>query len=194
MVMIAGWLISPAEVAIAMLPFGIALTVLSPPAGKLTDRFGPGPVIAIGAVLVTLCFVGFGLTAHLHQVWLAIVPLMTLFGIGMSGIAGPISTAVMGAVREGETGTASAINNAVARVAGLFAVAAMGGLALFVFNLSASAGVPPFGVTPDAAVPGDLEALRIAATDQAFAAICYATAVLAAIGAVLSWKTIGRPN
>ncbi|MET0437620.1 MAG: MFS transporter [Devosia sp.] len=192
MVMIAGWLISPAEVAIAMLPFGIALTVLSPPAGKLTDRFGPGPVIAIGAVLVTLCFVGFGLTAHLHQVWLAIVPLMTLFGIGMSGIAGPISTAVMGAVKDGETGTASAINNAVARVAGLFAVAAMGGLALFVFNLSASAGVPPFGVTPDAAVPGDVEALRIAATDHAFAAICYATAVLAAIGAALSWMTLAH--
>ncbi|MBN9332595.1 MFS transporter [Devosia sp.] len=190
MVMIAGWLISPAEVAIAMLPFGIVLTILSPPAGKLTDRYGPGPVIAVGAFLVTLSFVGFGLTAHLHQVWLGIVPLMTLFGIGMSGIAGPVSTAVMGAVKDGETGTASAINNAVARVAGLFAVAVMGGLALFIFNLNASAGVAPFGVIPETAGPADLEALRVLATDQAFSAICYATAVLAAVGAWLSWAMI----
>ena len=192
MVMIAGWRISPAEVAIAMLPFGIVLTILSPPAGKLTDRYGPGPVIAIGALLVTLSFIGFGLSAHLHQVWLGIVPLMTLFGIGMSGIAGPVSTAVMGAVRDGEAGTASATNNAVARVAGLFAVAAMGGLALFIFNLNASAGVAPFGVIPETAGLADMEALRILATDQAFSAICYATAVLAAVGALLSWKMIER--
>lgn len=191
MVMIAGWRISPAEVAIALLPFGIVLTVLSAPAGKLTDWLGPGPVIATGALLVTLCFIGLGLTAHLHQVWLGIVPLMTLFGIGVSGIAGPISTAVMGAVADGETGTASAINNAVARVAGLVAIAAMGGLALFVFNLSAPA-ITAFGVAPDVAASGEAEALRVAATDRAFASICYVTAALAAVGAVLSWKTIGR--
>jgi MFS family permease len=190
MVMIAGWRISSAEVAIALLPFGIALTVLSPPAGKLTDRFGPGPVIATGALLVTLCFIGFGLTANLHQVWLGIMPLMALFGIGMSGIAGPISAAVIGSVDDGETGTASAINNAVARVAGLVAVAAMGGLALFVFNLNAPPGSAAFGIVSDVAVPREVEAARVAATDHAFAAICYVTAFLAAIGMVLSWTTL----
>lgn len=190
MVMIAGWRISPAEVAIAMLPFGIALTVLSPPAGKLTDRFGPGPAIATGGLLVTLCFIGLGLTAHLHQVWLGIAPLMTLFGIGMSAIAGPISTAVMGSVEDGETGTASAINNAVARIAGLVAIAAMGGLALAIFKLNAPPEAVAFGIVDDAATPGAIETARVAATDHAFAAICYATAVLAALGTVLSWTTL----
>lgn len=190
MVMIAGWQISPAEVAIAMLPFGIVLTILSPPAGKLTDRFGPGPVIAGGALLVTVCFVTLGLTAHLHQVWFGILPLMAVFGIGMSGIAGPISTAVMGAVEDGETGTASAINNAVARIAGLVAIAAMGSLALTVFNLMAQPGTAAFGVIADTAISLEAEAARVAATDRAFATICYATAVLAAAGTILSWTTL----
>ena len=190
MVMIAGWRISPAEVAIAMLPFGIALTVLSPPAGKLTDRFGPGPVIATGGFLVTLCFIGLGLTAHLHQVWFGIAPLMILFGIGMSAIAGPISIAVVGSVEDGETGTASAINNAVARIAGLVAIAAMGALALAVFRLNAPLEAVAFGIVDDAATPGAIETARVAATDLAFAAICYATAALVGIGTILSWTTL----
>lgn len=190
MVMIAGWRVSPAEVAIAMLPFGVALTVLSPPAGKLTDRFGPGPVIAAGALLVTLCFVALGLSAHLHQVWFGIVPLMTLFGIGMSGIAGPISTAVMGSVEDGETGTASAINNAVARIAGLVAIAAMGSLAIAIYNLNAPPSVAAFGAISPADITDGVEAVRVASTDGAFAAICYATAFLAAVGAVLSWQML----
>ena len=45
MTMIAGWGVSPALVAIALLPLGIALTLLSPIAGKVTDRLGPGPVL-----------------------------------------------------------------------------------------------------------------------------------------------------
>lgn len=192
MVMIAGWSISPAEVAIAMLPFGIVLTILSAPAGKLTDRFGPGPVIAAGGVLVTISFIALGLTAPLHQVWFAIVPLMTFFGIGMSAIAGPISTAVMGSVADGETGTASAINNAVARVAGLVAIAAMGSLALFVFGVDVPPGVAPFGTIGDVAASPELELARIAATDRAFAAICYVTAALAALGTVLSWTMMQR--
>lgn len=192
MVMIVGWRVSPAEVAIALLPFGIALTLLSAPAGRLTDRYGPGPLIAGGAVLVTLTFVALGLVAHLHPVWTGIAPLMALFGIGMSGIAGPISTAVMGAVRDGETGTASAINNAVARVAGLVAIAAMGSLALAVFNLSAPTAGSGFGVAPDTSLAPELEAARVAATDAALAAVCYATAVLAAAGAALAFVTLER--
>lgn len=192
MVMISGWRVSPAEVAIAMLPLGIALTLLSAPAGRLTDRFGPGPVIATGAALVGLAFVGFGVTAPLHQVWLAIVPLMTLFGIGMSGIAGPISTAVMTAVADGETGTASAINNAVARIAGLFAISIMGSLALAVFTSLAPADTAGFGTLIETGLGPAAEAAHVAATDAALAAICYGTALLCAIGAVLSILTLDR--
>lgn len=90
MTMIAGWGIEPAVVATAMLPLGIALTLLSSFAGKVTDRLGPGPVLTLGAVLVGLAFLALGLTVHLHSVWFAVLPIMALFGVGMSFVAGPV--------------------------------------------------------------------------------------------------------
>lgn len=190
MIMIAGWRVTPAEVAIAMLPLGIALTLLSAPAGRLTDRVGPGPVLTVGALIVALSFALLGVTAGLHQVWLGVMPLMILFGIGMSGIAGPISTAVMSAAPVGETGKASAINNAVARVAGLMAIAVMGSLAALVFaGQAGDAG--NFGVPVETSeISSALDAQRIAATDLAFAIVAYACAALALGGAVLSWLTL----
>ena len=183
--LIAGWRVTPAETAIVMLPLGIALTILSPPAGRLADRLGPGPVIAGGATLVALAFAGLGLTAPWHSLWVAVLPLMALFGIGMSGVAGPISTAVMAAAPAGQTGTASAINNAVARVAGLLAVALMGSIAAFVYRGAGTANLPPFGAeAPVASIAPDLDALRIAATDSAFAVIAYLSAALTLCGAV----------
>lgn len=190
--LIAGWRESPANTAIAMLPLGIALTLLSPPAGRLADRIGPQPMIAGGAVLVTIAFVGLGLTAGFHSLWFGVLPLMLLFGIGMSGVAGPISTAVMASAPAGETGSASAINNAVARVAGLMAVALMGSVAAFVYA-RAGANLPPFGaeVAPDSITP-DIDAMRMAATDAAFAAVTYVSACLALAGAVVIWLSRTR--
>src|SRR6185312_6375350 len=69
MTLIAGWGVTPAEVAIVMLPLGIMLTVLSPFAGKMTDRLGAGPVLTFGSVVVGLAFLGLGLTGHLHSLW-----------------------------------------------------------------------------------------------------------------------------
>ncbi|MEO8758990.1 MAG: MFS transporter [Devosia sp.] len=190
MVMIAGWGVSPAFVALSLLPLGIALTLLSPFAGKVTDRFGPGPVLTGGSVLVGLSFLGLGLTVGLHNLWFVTLPIMVLFGIGMSFVAGPISTAVMTSVSDRDTGTASAINNAVARVAGLFAIAMMGALAALVF---ARTGDLPsgmsFGLTPMTPLSPEQEAIRSGATDNAFAIIAYVTAGLAVISAILAWTT-----
>ena len=82
MTMIAGWGISPALVAIALLPLGIALTLLSPTAGKVTDRLGPGPVLTIGSLIVGVAFLALGLTAHMHSLWFAVLPIMVVFGVG----------------------------------------------------------------------------------------------------------------
>ncbi len=190
MTLIAGWRIAPAFVAITLLPLGIAMTLLSPFAGRVTDRLGPGPVLAIGSAVVGLAFLALGLTVPLHNLWFVVLPIMILFGLGMSFVAGPVSTAVMTSVADRDTGTASAVNNAVARVAGLFAVAMMGALAALVF---ARAGNMPdgttFGQIPPSALPADLETLRVSATDSAFAVIAYVTAGLAVVSAILAWTT-----
>jgi EmrB/QacA subfamily drug resistance transporter len=190
MTMIAGWGTTPAEVAIALLPLGILLTLLSPFAGKVTDRLGPGPVLTFGAAIVAISFLALGLTMPLHSLWFAVLPIMVLWGFGMSFVAGPVSTAVMTSVADRDTGTASAINNAVARVAGLFAVATMGALAALVY--ARATGVTSgtgFGMVPTGALDPTMEAARVAATDAAFAMICYVTAGLAVVAAILAWTT-----
>ena len=190
MLLISGWGISPAEVSLVLLPLGIMLTILSPFAGKYADRYGPGPMIAIGSVLVALSFFGLGLFVGTHSVWLMVLPMMILFGLGMSFVVSPLSTAVMTSVADRDTGTASGINNAVARVAGLFAVATMGGLAALVFSasLGGATGDLSFGATR----PGGLPPEAVAATDAGFAAVAYVTSALSLLSGIIAWTTLQR--
>jgi EmrB/QacA subfamily drug resistance transporter len=195
MTLIAGWGVTPAEVSIVMLPLGIALTLLSPIAGTWSDKVGPGPMIAAGAALVAISFALMGLTAPLHNVWLVLLPLNALFGIGMGLVVSPLSTAVMTSVADHDTGVASGVNNAVARVAGLFAVATMGGVIALVFGraLGSFAELDVFfGVAPEAALEPAAETARVAATDAAFAAVAYICAGLSLLSGVIAWFTQER--
>jgi predicted MFS family arabinose efflux permease len=195
MTLIAGWGETAAVVSLMLLPLGIALTVLSPFAGTLADKVGPGPMIAAGSALVGLAFLLIGLTTPLHQTWLVLLPLNALFGIGMGLVVSPLSTAVMTSVADHDTGMASGVNNAVARVAGLFAVATMGALIRVVFDgaLGEFAELDIFfGVKPAEALPPDAEVARLAATDAAFAAVAYVCAGLSLVSAIIAWLTQER--
>jgi len=110
----------------AMLPFAVIMGLFSGLAGKLADRFGArlslsvGPILAgLGLALLALPGPGAGYVDG---------PLagMTVMAIGMTLAVGPLTAAVMGAVKPGHTGVASGVNNAVARVAGLLAIAVLG--------------------------------------------------------------------
>ena len=140
------------------------------------------------ATLVAIAFLCLGLFAGTHGLWFTVLPLMILFGLGMSLVVSPLSTAVMTSVADRDTGTASGVNNAVARVAGLFAVATMGGLGALVFSsaLGGNTGTLSFGMT----APGGLPADAVTATDHAFAAIAYVTAALSLLSGVIAWFTL----
>src|SRR5690606_5887680 len=114
-----GWGVTAAEVSVALAPLGIALTVLSSWAGRLADRFGPGPIIAGGSLVVAGGFAGMALLVHTESIWFGIMPMMVVMGVGMGFVVSPLSTAVMTSVEDSDTGVASGVNNAVARVAGL---------------------------------------------------------------------------
>ena len=195
MTLIAGWGVTAAEVSLILLPLGIALTLLSPIAGTFADKLGPGPMIAAGSTLVAISFALMGLTAPLHELWFVLLPLNVLFGIGMGLVVSPLSTAVMTSVDDQDTGVASGVNNAVARVAGLFAVATMGAVIAWVFTraLGSFAELDVFfGVAPEVALEADAEAARVAATDAAFAAVAYITAGLSLLSGVIAWFTQER--
>ncbi|WEK04676.1 MAG: MFS transporter [Candidatus Devosia phytovorans] len=194
MTMIGGWGETPATVSLALLPMGILLTALSSFSGAWSDRFGPGPLIALGSLIVALAFTLLGLTAPLHNVWGAVLPSIALLGLGMGLVVSPLSTAVMTSVDDSETGIASGVNNAVARVAGLFAVAFLGAVVAQVFEqgLGELAELSIFFGIPAAGLSQPQEVVKLAATDSAFAVVCYITAGLSLVSAAVAWFTLDR--
>ncbi|MEM8580578.1 MAG: MFS transporter [Pseudomonadota bacterium] len=177
MTVIAGWGLGAFEASLAFVPMTLLIALLSPRSGKWAEEKGAAPLIGGGAALVALAFSGLGATAHLQSFWVLTVPLCALMGLGMALAVAPLSSVVMASVPDSATGSASAINNAVSRVAGLVAVAAMGSLAASVYV--ASGGQDSFGALSDA--PQHQTALNLG-----FAAVAATAAGLAGLSAVVA--------
>ena len=117
---------SPFRSGLAGIPVTIVMFFLSPRVGKLSMQYGPrlfmslGPVIA-GASLLALA----RLPVHLNY-WLDLLPALLVFSVGLSLTVAPLTTTVLSDAGPGDAGIASGVNNAVARVAGLVAVAVLG--------------------------------------------------------------------
>jgi sugar phosphate permease len=125
--LVAGF--SPVEAGAATLPITVMMLLLSARMGKLSARIGPrlpmtvGPIVA-GLAMVWLSRVDAGAT-YLG----AVLGPMLLFGLGLSTTVAPLTSTVLAAAPDHQAGVASAINNDVARVAGLIAVAVLPALA-----------------------------------------------------------------
>jgi len=119
---------SPLEAGLATLPPTILLLLFSGRAGALGEKFGPrlpmtfGPLIAAASMVLYLRVDG---DANLVEV---LVPGI-VFGIGLTILVAPLTTSVLASAPADQAGIASGINNAVARTAGLLAVAAIPPLA-----------------------------------------------------------------
>lgn len=195
MLLIAGWGLSAAQVGFTYLPLSAAIALLSGPVGKLSDRVGPRLPIALGSLLVALAFAALAVIAMagFHDFWFAVFPAMVLMALGMALVVSPLSTAVMTSIDEKDTGAASGINNAVARIAGLVAVAAMGAVAALTYAaaLGATPGeIPGFGEPVETVLAPALESLRIAASDSAFAAVAWFSAGLSLLSAIAAWLSV----
>jgi len=179
------WGISAFQVAAAFLPVSVLITVLSRYTGRLADRVGPGPLMAVGSALVAVGYASIALTAPQGRFFAHIVPFMALVGVGMALVVAPLTAAVMAYAKDSEQGAASGINNAVARVAGLIAVALMGRVARWSYG-PVTAAHPGFGL------PGG-DVGHIAASGLAFSHIAWGSAALALAAAVTS-ALIRRPR
>lgn len=180
MLLISGWHLTELAVTAAFLPVSILIAGLSPPVGNWADRIGPGPLMAAGSVVVGVAQVGLGLTAGMANFWSVTVPLMCLTGLGLGLIVAPLTVAVMASAPESAQGTASGINNTVARVASLVAVAVLGRIAVAGYG-TVDGLAPGFG----AQGAGDA---HLTASAAAFAWICGAAAVMSfAAAGVAIW-------
>lgn len=124
------------------------ITFLSGPAGALADRIGPrlqmilGPtIVAMGMALLTASGVNASYFKHF-------MPGLTLFGVGMALVIAPLTKSAL-AVETRFSGAASGVNNAVARIAALLAVALLGAVVVSTFNTRLHALVNPLSLTQE---------------------------------------------
>lgn len=112
-----------AQAGSALLPLSLLLAGLSGMFGGLADRFGARLFLTLGPALAG---VGFWLLGRLGvggSYVSAVLPAVLLLSLGMALTVAPLTSTVLGSVGEGRSGTASGVNNAVSRAAGLLAVA-----------------------------------------------------------------------
>ena len=110
----------------AFLPLTFMMFTLARRWGALADRYGPrlfmgfGPIVAgIGLILMSRV----GLKADYVS---ELLPALLVFGLGLSMTVAPLTATVLAAVEEKHSGVASGVNNAIARIAGLLAIAVLG--------------------------------------------------------------------
>lgn len=137
---------SPLVAGSALLPLTVFTLLLSERSGQLAQRLGPRPQMTVGPLV---CAAAAALTLRLgpqasytHDV----LPALSLFGIGLAIMVAPLTTAVLAAAPDAHVGIASGVNNAVARAAGLLAVAALPALVGLTgaTYTDAAAFLPPF--------------------------------------------------
>ncbi len=158
---------SALEAGASLLPITACMLLLSARAGALAQRIGPRWPMTIGPLVVAVGMTLLGRVDPGTTYWATVFPALLVLGLGLSLTVAPLTATVLGAVEDSHAGIASAINNSVARIAGLLAVAVLPAAA----GLTAAQGL-------------DL--------DAGFARAMYIAAALAAVAGVLAFLTIRR--
>jgi len=132
----------------AILPLILLIFFLSRWSGGLVARYGSrGPLIN-GPIIAALGFVLFALPSVGDSYWKAFFPAIIILGFGMAVTVAPLTTVVMNSVGQDRVGTASGINNAVARVAGVLAIAVLGIVMVKAFSSRLNQSLARFSLSP----------------------------------------------
>ncbi|MGO1409824.1 MAG: MFS transporter [Microbacterium sp.] len=111
---------------LASLPMTILMILLSSRIGALAGRWGPRLFMTIGPVLMGIGSLLFLSVREDFSYWWQVLPGMIVFGLGLSIMVSPLTAAILGSIEPARSGIASAVNNAISRVAGLVSIAAVG--------------------------------------------------------------------
>jgi len=124
------------QAGLAVMPTTIVMFVLSKQFGRLADRFGPrlfmgaGPLVAAAGLALMLRL---GATVSYLT---GLLPALLVFSVGLAATVAPLTATVLSDADDSNAGIASGINNAIARIAGLLSIAAVGAVISAQFGLA----------------------------------------------------------
>ena len=181
---VAGY--SAVAAGLALLPITLLMWALSRRFGALSDRIGPRLLMGLGPIVAGLGMLWMsGIGAEVDYVT-DLLPAILVFGVGLAATVAPLTNTVLGAVPQHNAGVASGINNQIARVAALLAIAAVGAVvaARFESELGRSGVDPLSGGSPQV----------VDASVAAFQAGMVFAGVLVIVGGAISLAGIVNPR
>ncbi|MBV9094673.1 MAG: MFS transporter [Streptosporangiaceae bacterium] len=120
---------SPLQAGAAMLPITVIMLTLSSRSGALAARIGPRLQMSVGPLVIAAGLALFARLGDPGSYWTVVLPAVLVFGFGLAINVAPLTATALAAAPADHAGIASAVNNDVARVAGLVAVALLPPLA-----------------------------------------------------------------
>ncbi|MFC4017732.1 MFS transporter [Micromonospora sp. GCM10011542] len=116
---------TPLQAGAASLPITVLMLALSSASGALAQRIGPRIPLTVGPLLLAagmLLMLRIGPGSHYLP---DVLPAVVVFGLGLAGVVAPVTSTVLAAASDRHSGSASGVNNAVARTAQLTAIAVL---------------------------------------------------------------------
>jgi predicted MFS family arabinose efflux permease len=149
----------------ALLPVPMLMFLLSRWSGGLTARVGSRLPLTIGPIVAAVGLVLYARSGVGGSYWTTFFPAVVVLGLGMAIVVAPLTTTAMAAVEAQHAGVASGVNNAVARVAGLIAIAVFGILLVRSFDVRVRAALDRLGLPAAARTAIDRELPKLAGAE-----------------------------